>query len=354
MNASVRKKVANNMSNLYPYQETYLAQLPKGDAVLAAEMGCFAMGTPVLTKNGYRSIETIKEGDLVATFDDYHRINFLPVAKNWYIDNIPKPMISFTYGTSSKTIKATYDHPFFDGKAYYPLYELIWGDLGTSQRVQLQLLCEQYGQTINYGTIRGKWSNSNNETGPRRVWVSTDSDGQKDGESPSSSSTNLDRKPQETTSDKPQELYTRRQSGREFGMGDGSWKCATRLQSGAITSTSVRRELAKVSIQKQIDYRNSRMVGGSYQWDINYRQQDATHVIHRIVGEIPTNTDENTTIYLSTREKISSISIWPAEAYVGLEIQLILTLSMGYQYTIQEKPVWLYMKPPDASHTLRC
>lgn len=143
-------------------------------AVLGAN-GCLAEGTPVRLFDGaIKPVEQIKKGDVLLAFDDatgrltsstvFDMIRTSPNQK-------PKPMLEVTIN-GEKTC-TTYDHPFFAGDGFYPLYQLAWGALEERQRAQLKLLCEQYGAPFDDKTI---WQQNScrDEACARREWVLQD------------------------------------------------------------------------------------------------------------------------------------------------------------------------------------
>lgn len=199
------------MAELYNFQKTAVSQLMNGKHIIVA--GCLAGGTKIPLANGeIKNVEDIKSGDKLISYDE---------DKSMFVENEvdimfrtchkPKPMIKLEY--EGETITTTYDHPFFNGEGYYPLYQLIWGALEASQRVQLKLLCEQYGQAFNDKAIRCKHCSSN-ETVSGRKWVLQNDDEWEDCKSTQNSSGELARKSQRIGLCEPFELrQNRQQSG---------------------------------------------------------------------------------------------------------------------------------------------
>lgn len=119
---------------------------------------CLASGTPVVMADGTtKAVEMLASGDKVISYDEY---------TGEYVENTvadvavagqcPKPMIEWTYEGETQTV--TYDHPYFCGQGFYPLYQLVWGSLDESQRRQLTLLCKQYGTALDFKLERVKHS----------------------------------------------------------------------------------------------------------------------------------------------------------------------------------------------------
>ena len=199
---------------LYNYQNKILDAIESGKHLVKADCSCLAKGTPILMADKTtKAIEDIKEGDKVWSHDDNG---------NWVVNEVdyvfrdslnPKPMIQLEY--DGETIRTTYDHPFFNGEGYYPLYQLIWGALETSQRVQLQLLCKQYGKAFNNKALWCKHSSSN-EASVGRMWLLQDTDEWQDSQATQSGSTDMVRQPYRLAMCKSYQWRQDRQPNREL------------------------------------------------------------------------------------------------------------------------------------------
>ncbi len=191
--------------------------LRKELVVLGGFTGCLSKETPILMGDGtYKNVCNLKSGDVVISYDQYLE----EYSKNIVSDvfrtcHKPKPMISLVY--EDETITVTYDHPFFDGEAFYPIYQLIWGEMETSEREKLKLLCEQYGQNINYEKEWGKHSCCN-ETCPRCQRLSKNSNGWKNNKSTSDSGRKLVKESESASNSQSYRRNKRQQSSGEFGM----------------------------------------------------------------------------------------------------------------------------------------
>ena len=107
---------------------------------------CFVENTIVLMASGEKKpIQDIKKGESVLSTTPLHGIIESEVYDHWE-NPADKPIISFN--TTNGEIRATYDHKFYTPEGYKELYKIVWGDLEASQRVQLELLCKQYGKDI--------------------------------------------------------------------------------------------------------------------------------------------------------------------------------------------------------------
>lgn len=182
---------------------------------------CFIGTTPITLDDGSeKQIKDIKVGDYVISINtetNKPESKVVTEVHNFGVDYCPKPMIQCNvYG---KSITATYDHEFRSGNKWIPLYQLAWGNMETSQREKLELLCKQYGQDINYKTLR-RLQNSGDETSTRPFWVLQDSNGQKDSESSSCSCRNIYSKSFVKALCKPQRQQPEQQCSGKLGMGN--------------------------------------------------------------------------------------------------------------------------------------
>lgn len=180
---------------------------------------CFAKGTLISTPNGDIKIEDIRQGDIVYTMNEdiltTERVDYVMVNG---VDTDPKPMIEFTYGT--RTIRATYDHPIIVNEQNIPLYNLAWRRMDASQRVQLELLCKQYGQDLVDPILWSQGEDWSDASGNRQAWVLSDSDGWQDGEGSQGSGYDLDIELHEQADGESHQQQSSRQPSGEFGMGD--------------------------------------------------------------------------------------------------------------------------------------
>lgn len=208
-----------------------IAAEPTRAALIADTTGCFARGTEIWTPQGRRPIEVLRSGDDILVFDGTHisvsQVEFMEVTSNQ-----PKPMIEWSHETGK--IRATYDHPFYDGERYIPLYQLAWGEMGERQRVQLELLCQQYGQTLDNCPSRGL-SHRDNEAGNRPFGALENCDGWDNYQSSSCGCANMDRKPRESAGSESSGLRSVKQPTRKFGVDNLGGEFSTCVQDGATT-----------------------------------------------------------------------------------------------------------------------
>jgi hypothetical protein len=289
--------------------------------LLVGETGCFAKGTLVLMKDGYTPIETIKINDLVATFDgnsvSYNSVEFTQVTSDK-----PKPMIQFKYG--EETITATYDHPFYNGTKYYPLYQLVWGEMETSARVQLKLLCQHYGQAFNDKTIRGI-THSDTQTWERCFGASSNSNEWENDQSTSNNSANMATQSRQLAGDKSQRLQSSKQYNNKSGMVYPQTQLSTRLQDGKNYQINTKSPESKNQVQQSINPRDPKLVGHKYTFGSSKRQNNQAATINCIAEKISLNSEGNTKIYTTKTKHISSVVVKQAEPYYALGVANVHT-----------------------------
>lgn len=227
---------------LYDFQKDAIRQLLNGKHIVISNTGCLAEGTPVRLANGeIKNVENISQGDLLLSYDEITD-KIIPNTVDCVIrscDN-PKPMIQLSY--DGERITTTYDHYFYTENGFAPLYELVWGALETSQRLQLQLLCKQYGQNCDHNILRRKRSFDNETRYVRQVRVLEDSNGREDSKSSSGCSRNLVEKPVEVATSEPHQLeHTRQQSGQPRVVFK-EIQCVSWMPFGQNSSTKVREQ----------------------------------------------------------------------------------------------------------------
>jgi phage terminase large subunit len=181
---------------------------------------CLAPETLVQTDRGYPiPVADLIVGDKVLSYSE--KLEYKPVINIWKygVDDCPKPMIQCK--VYEEEISCTYDHPFYFRGVYVPLYQLAWRTMGEPLRNQLKLLCEQYGETIDYEAIR--WvSDGCYETSEGCQWLSEDSSGRKDSKDSSVSSRELDRQSTKQSDSQSQKWNKNGQQSRESGVDDTS------------------------------------------------------------------------------------------------------------------------------------
>ena len=310
-------------------------------AILCGAGGCLSKGTIVQTPHGAVPIEDLGVGDEVYTYDGeqiaINKINF-----NGSCRSIPKPMIEFEYG--NETIRTTYDHPFYDGEKYYPLYQLIWGSLEASERVQLKLLCEQYGQTFNLEEEWGK-THRDNETWERPGRTPAHGNEWQNDKSTSSCSSNMDPQSKELARGESHKQQAVGQSSRELGVVHTSTQHKTRLrprksQASARQSTG---DVEEISSGGRPGY--SEVVGHEYRWGRQAGSGDKTRVVRSIAGNVPAHAMVDTKTYKTEARMVRKGRVCEAEEYYYIGVENVHTYFIGDS--------WLPTHNSGKSHTLR-
>lgn len=305
---------------LRDYQRHALQAIASGKHIVVAECGCLAKGTPVImADNTIKSIEDVKAGDLVWSFDDSGKWIKNEVDCVFRTTQNPKPMIELSY--HGETIRTTYDHPFFNGEGYYPLYQLVWGAMETSERIQLELLCKQYGQAFDDKAIRCKHSSSN-EACTGQGWLLQNGDEREDSEAAQSSSPNMASKPYQLALREPYQRRQSRQQGREFGVVYIQVQCMVDDKNREGKSTNIKQK-------SQGDIRATHMGEGvwgeAYSWQ---RQYDKSETLQDIATDVPPSETLNNKTMGQPKA-----TVYPAEPYYSLCLRTApYTYCIGRRY----------------------
>ena len=139
----------------------------------------------------------------------------------------PKPMLEIAI--NGYTTSTTYDHKYFNGHSYVPLYQLVWGIMDASQKRTLELLCEQYGAVTN-NELQGWLQNRGNETSSESKRVSCYSGRWESADDTQNNSKNIYPEPREQRDRQPQERYKDRQPSGELGMGNTNGAVRTSVE----------------------------------------------------------------------------------------------------------------------------
>jgi hypothetical protein len=335
---------------LYDWQAEYLKTLPH-NVIMTADTGCFAKGTRVLMwDKTYKNIEDVVAGDMVKTSEMHNAA----VENMQMIDYCPKPMIEFEYEERTKstkgsrretasdnesqwhytrhTIRATYDHPFYDGSRYYPLYQFVWRNLEASQRLQLQLLCKQYGQVIDHTPSRGITS-SDTQTWERFERLPTDSAERQDSQGTSSGSPDLVAEPDEPTNNQPYRQRQGKQSSGKSGMVYSQAQRSTRLQSSVVSSS----HKSQSEVQRPDNSSDMGLVGRTHKITATTQPSQFAYpnkTIHGIARTLSANSTFGTQNYPTEKIEISNIKILGAEPYYAI------TMSGAVKtYVVENLPV---------------
>lgn len=202
---------------------------------------CFVAGTKVLMADGsYKSIENMSEGDKVLSKGEDGSIIKTEVKRAWYAGDF-KPLLNIK--VNGNWIKATYDHKFYTTRGYVELYKIVWGKMEESQRVQLKLLCKQYGQDIHLASVWWKKETSHNKAlclcgqkERKNERVLQNFDGWEKHTSSQVGSNNLVAKSRKQATSKSQKRHHYGQPSGEFRMGNQFGKSTPRLQDRSIAT----------------------------------------------------------------------------------------------------------------------
>lgn len=225
---------------------------------------CFPAGTEVLLSDGsYCPIEKLKKGQMLFSREGSCGIIKTEVGNVWYAGS-SKPMITIKVG--GEKVKATYDHKFYSAGEYKELYKIAWGKMEESQRVQLKLLCKQYGTYIDDVSTWQEKQPYDNETVTRLRLpnkpdgIFEDGNGQTQHKGASCCCNDLGSEPTRKAIRKSQEWGQDRQQSRESGVGDKLGEPTSRLQNRA-TQTTERRRKPQIKTDGQRSDADSQRVG---------------------------------------------------------------------------------------------
>jgi len=220
-------------------------------AVLLMGRQCFVGNTLVATPDGYTHIKDLKVGDRVLSSDGYKKI-----INTWqyWVDTDPKPMIQFK--VDEETITSTYDHKFYLNGEYIPAYQFAWRAMATSERSQLKLLCEQYGQPFDYEEAQQRGLDISNEASFGPFWVSKDGFRREDSKSTQDSGADLATESAKQIGRKPHRRRQNQQPDNELGVADASREYFAHAQDGQ-SSKQTRGELRDSHTQRETSTRDS-------------------------------------------------------------------------------------------------
>lgn len=270
---------------------------------------CFAKDTPVMTEYGLKPIQDIKVGDRVWSFG--HQAELKEVLKlHWFgVDQDPKPMIKFSI--DGKKITVSYDHEFYSGGQWVPAYQLTWGAMAPSQRLQLELLCKQYGQALDH-PASWRLQDGGDETSTRRFWVLQNGDGRQDNQSTSGSGSNLVEEPPKQTPDQSYRQQSDEQPSRESGVGNQSRKLGSYDGAGK-TESERRREVRNAYSQRETS-------PGDFKLSESQSTDEQTGDGSRTSENLPAKAREHTAYFEGQDLEISQVRILPAAECYDLEV----------------------------------
>lgn len=198
---------------------------------------CLSGDTVVSMWDGsYKTIDSVVVGETVLSKEGEPDI--IVDIQKFAAEFDPKPIIKLNInGTITTT---TYDHKYFNGREYVPIYQLVWGIMAPSQRRTLELLCEQYGE-VTHNELQGWLQNSGYEAGNQSHGLFNNSDWGQNKVSPSSDSQDIHTQSRKKGNSESQERNQDRQPSGEYGVGDsegtvaalvGHWTEKGRSQNG--------------------------------------------------------------------------------------------------------------------------
>lgn len=208
---------------------------------------CFVAGTKILLEDGgYKNIEEIACGDKVLSRGVDGGIITTEVKRAWYAGE-KKPILNIK--TRGKEIRATYDHKFYTPRGYIELYKIVWGKMEESQRLQLKVLCEQYGQDIHLASVWGEEEASDNETlclcgqkKKKQKGILQNAHGREKCAGSPCSRQCMDTKPRTEASSEPHKWDNNRQQSRKSRVGHQLRESAPCLQNGVEPKENGREE----------------------------------------------------------------------------------------------------------------
>lgn len=258
---------------------------------------CFVGNTLIATPDGYTHIKDLQIGDRVLSYGDNPEYKKITNKWEYRVDTDPKPMLQFT--VDNETITATYDHKFYWDGHYVPLYQLAWGAMATSDREQLKLLCEQYGQTFDYEEARQRGLDISDEASGRWFWLSENGGGRQNNQDAPFSGSKLDTESQELTNSKSHQSRQNGQPSGELGVADGSGQHTAQPQ-GRTSSQQTGRELRNAHIERETGTRDTGTQGNNdlpedsrQVWSISLH--DSGHNLPQIlVSSVTTHTSVKT------------------------------------------------------------
>ena len=177
---------------------------------------CFTGETLVSMADGtFNRIDSLAVGDKVLSMVG---VDDIITSVDMFKDNYdPKPMLQVIInGYKTNT---TYDHKYFNGQSYVPIYQLVWGIMGASQRRTLELLCKQYGPST-YNELQGWLQNRSDETSGQPQRLFNNGSWQEDSTNTPPNSKNIYTQPREQRDGKPQERNQDGQPLRESRVGN--------------------------------------------------------------------------------------------------------------------------------------
>ncbi len=274
---------------------------------------CFAPGTKVTLASGVEvPIENVRPGMWVISYNEELGIAEPKEVLELHcfgVDEDPKPMIELR--VNGQTTTSTYDHEFYTDRGWVPAYQLAWGAMAPSQRLQLQLLCEQYGQDFDNQPLR--WlRDGSNEASTRRLWVLQDGTRRQDHKSTSGSRPDVATEPLQQTANQSYRQRQEEQPHREPGVGDKSRKLSSYDETGE-TEPKLWREMRDTHTNGKTSLRDTRLSKSKPPHKQPSDEQDTSREISSLFGVNPP--------YFEGQDlEISSVKVLPATTTYDLTV----------------------------------
>jgi RHS repeat-associated protein len=115
--------------------------------------GCFTDSTLILTKEGYKEISKIKEGDYVLSYNDTTGVKDWKKVKLLFVTKWSEII---TLHTKAEKIETTSEHPFYVNGKWKKAYELVIGDTLFSDNVsiaQIDSISIRKGEYVVYNLL---------------------------------------------------------------------------------------------------------------------------------------------------------------------------------------------------------
>lgn len=284
---------------------------------------CFAPETLIRTNKGLKPISDIAIGDLVLSYGKEFEYKLVTNTWRYGVDFDPKPMIQCII--NKQEVNCTYDHPFYYKKEYIPIYQLAWGNMAISEREELELLCQQYGQTLDYEALR-RIQDGSNEASQRLKRLPQNGSRRQDSQVAPSGSSNLDTKSTEQSNGKSQERGKDRQSRRKPGVDDTSGEY--NLQSPERLGSQQRgRELRDSHLKRETSVRDTSLS------DDETKSTEANHGERTKPEVSPSKSGLYTGHFEGENLEISAVKVLPSAVTYSIEV------ADNHNYCITEKNI---------------
>jgi hypothetical protein len=291
---------------------------------------CLAKGTKIATENGTKPIEQITTGDRVWASNGYQStLTAVTDTHKYGVDLEPKPMIDCV--VNGHRLKATYDHEIHVGDDWFPIYIVAWRAMAASDRLQLKLLCEQYGTALDDEEIRREL-NRFDVSGDRRVWLLADGDERTHDKGPQSSSADMAQEPSEQATSEPHRQQPPEQPSRQSRMGDES------RESGAHDETRT----PKQKLRREVGQSQNNRDTSKRDFTVSVRQSDYEQIgdVKTIGRTLPVEVGEYPAHFKRQDMEIHQVSVHAAEETYDLTTEHHNYVANGVNVHNTGKTLW--------------